>query len=215
MAGLLAVGALTVMAPVGASAAGAALDFGLGFGGTTIDRSLPEIDNSFGSRFNFNFSFPLAPETPLEPLRLGIGLSLEGTVERGTRIEEDDGDNRIDERPYASYVAFSPELKIAWSQLLGERFFIEPSVAVVMPIATYSVGEIESYRHYRDYYDEDEDQTHVGIGVRPAIALGFRLAERHAIGLSFSYLWADVNFSEPIGDRVEAYDVMFFYRLAF
>jgi len=196
-------------------AAGPAMDFGLGFGGTTVDGSLPEIENSFGSRFNFNFSFPVAPNTAFEPLRLGIGFSIEGTTEYGRRIRDDDEDDRIDERPYSAYVAFSPEIKVAWSQPLGERFFIEPSVALVMPIANYSVGEVESYRYYRDYYDEDDDQTRVGVGVRPALVLGYNLTEHQAIGLVFSYLWAELNFSEPIGDNVESYDVMFFYRLTF
>ena len=198
-----ATSALAVTAP--------AIDFSLGLGGATLEDSFPEIDNSANTRFNFTYSF--APFEAEERFRLGFGVSLEGSGETGRRVE-DESDSRISERPYSRLFAFTPEVRFAWSQPLGERWFIEPNVAIALPIANYSVGEIETYRRYNEYYFVDDDQTRVGIGVRPGLMVGYWLAPRHAIGLDLTYLYSSIDF-RGVGPEYEAFSVGVFYRLAF
>ncbi|HEV7299306.1 MAG TPA: hypothetical protein VGN72_08075 [Tepidisphaeraceae bacterium] len=188
-----------------------ALDLGVGFGGVTLENSVPEIENSVGGNFHLNYSF--APFRDVEQLRFGVGFMIEGASEQGPRTQST-FDPRVRERPYSRVSSFTPEFKVAWSQPLGERWFIEPSVALAVPIAHYEVGELESYRDYYGYYDVDDSETRIGIGVRPGLQVGYWLAERHAIGLELNYLFATIDFRN-VGPSFEAYSIGFFYRLAF
>jgi hypothetical protein len=209
---ILGIIAATLALGTPAMAAGPALQVGAGIGGSTLQGSLPEIDNSLGGRFRLNFSFPVAPE--IEQLRLGIGFSIEGATETGPRT--DGGGSFFKRRPYSSFVAFSPEISIAWSQPLGDRWFIEPQAALVMPIAHYSIGS----EHYNDYYDDthfhqSDGWTKVGIGVRPSLAVGFNFNDHHAIGVEFAYLFSTIDLGDGIGPDYHAFDVGIFYRLTF
>lgn len=195
-------------------AAGPALEVGIGAGVSSLEGSLPEIDDSPSGRFHLNFSFPIIPK--VEQLRLGLGFSVDGASETGPRRDVDFDGN--DDRPYSNLVAFTPELKLAWSQPLGERWFIEPSIAIAAPIARYSIGDIEfDDDYYGDDVDvyEDEGWTTIGIGLRPALAVGYNLNEHHAIGLVGSYLIADIDFDDDIGGQYEALSLSFFYRVTF
>lgn len=209
---IIAIVASCFSAPV--LAAGPAIEVGLGGGVSTLDGSLPEIDNSPSGRFNLGFSFPIIPQ--VEQLRFGVGFSVDGSSETGPRRDADfDGD---DDRPYSNLVAFTPEIKLAWSQPLGRRWFIEPSIALSAPIARYSIGDIEEdddfYGDDIDVY-EDEAWTTVGYGIRPAVAVGFNLNDHHAIGLEASYLMAHLDFDDDIGGDYRAFALSFFYRFMF
>ena len=212
---IIAVAAIACFVTTPVLTAGPSLEVGVGAGISELEGSLPEIDDSPSGRFNFGFSFPIFPD--LQQLRLGVGFSVEGSSDYGPRVRDEFDDDDY-ERPYSELTAFTPELKLAWQQPLGDRWFIEPSVGFSAPIARYSIGEIEvEDSYYGDDVDvyEDESWTAVGFGLRPAVAVGFNINEHNAIGLEGSYLIADIDFDDGIGGDYRAFALSFFYRYTF
>ena len=146
-------------------------------------------------------------------VKIGLkGLTSTQKVDKGRNHVAMLTDNAI----YPSLQTGLPEISIAWSQPLGDRWFIEPQAALVMPIAYYSIGS----EHYNDYHDDthfhqSDGWTKVGIGVRPSLAVGFNFNDHHAIGIEFAYLFSTIDFGDGIGPDYHAFDVGIFYRLTF
>jgi hypothetical protein len=169
-----------------------AVTAGLELGGVTLKDTDPEIDNTFGARAHADFTMPIFSEDG--PLRFGFGLSIEGAYEEGNLVDPFDDDDHF----FSQVTLFTPEMIVAWSQPLGEKFFLEPSVAFGLPIGYWSTGKTDHHHHHDDF-DVDDDDTRIGVSVRPGIALGYNINQHHAVGISASYMFAHIDFDDGIG----------------
>ena len=105
----------------------------------------------------------------------------------------------------------TPEIGIGWNQKLSDSdFFLEPSLVVGAPIASYT-RRINTPKTIPELLGEDE--TEVGWIIRPGIILGYQSGNR-SCGIEISYGFLDINFTNDVNEIQKELYIGFFGRFS-
>lgn len=149
-------------------------EFSIGIGGAQArDLGAGEFDNKWGVWVQPRFS--LAPSDDLPNLRLGAGLGFSYF----STTEDDFFGGSLDVRLYM----FTPEVQVSWRQKIGERFYLEPGVALGV-----AIGAVDALG----------SDWGAGYSIRPFVRAGWDF-ERISIGAEAGYQFGHLEFDEGGG----------------
>ncbi len=205
------IGSLTAF--IGAAVLGSAtstradidLEFNLGYSKISLE-GVKTIDHRDGGGGGVMVGF--RPFSGARGLRLGVGLQSSYYLDEIERPGA--GDDFID------LGILTPSFSVAYTQPLGDAFFIEPSIAVGMPIANYREGT------NWNWWDTDTtvDEWAVGISARPGVRLGLTNGTISG-GIDLAYTIGSLEFdnnnasNRNIGGTLQEYFIGGFFSIKF
>ena len=180
-----------LMAAAGTSQAVHYLDGGIGYKRLSLDGDNNDEFSGWGPSFRYWFSDP----TSGDGLRPYLGL-------HSSSYSGDMGDD-----PIWDIWILAPEVGLAFQKSIGDSgLFIEPSLSVGAAIATY-----ERRGDFYASYMLGEDDTAVGLALRPGVLLGYKW-DKWWSGLEVSYGFLNIDFSDAVDGTHEELYIGFFGR---